>query len=354
MLDHFIELTQNLGAQNIMIWNIIKAGSLFLLIVFLGQLIKRLLLPKLVVLIKKYNNPNAIVITGVIKKAASTWILLLAFYFSLMVFPKGNQYVIFMDKVLLVIAIFSVTKMLSDISLVLVKKYSNQKWGVFQNTSLFSNILAIAIFVFGGLIVLQSLGLSITPLLTALGVGGLAVALALQDTLSNFFAGFHILASRQLTPGDYIKLESGEEGFVLDITWRNTSVRSLKNNIHVIPNSKMASTILTNYYQPQKEMSFLVQVGVSYESDLEKVETATIEIAREVMLQVAGGVEAFEPFIRYHTFNDFSIDFSVIMRAKEFTDQYLLKHEFIKRLHKRYAREGINIPFPIRTIIQDK
>jgi small-conductance mechanosensitive channel len=97
-------------------------------------------------------------------------------------------------------------------------------------------------------------------------------------------------------------------------------------------------------------MSVLVQVGVSYGSDLEKVERVTIEVATDVMRNVTGGIPENQPFIRYHTFSDSSINFSVILRGKEFTDQYLIKHEFIKRLQKRYAEEDINIPFPIRTV----
>ncbi len=101
---------------------------------------------------------------------------------------------------------------------------------------------------------------------------------------------------------------------------------------------------------PEKELAVLVQVGVSYDSDLEKVEKITTEIAKEVMKTVPGGVPDFEPFIRYHTFGESSINFTVILRAKEFTDRFLITHEFIKRLKKRYDKEGIVIPFPIRTV----
>ncbi|MCG2811929.1 MAG: mechanosensitive ion channel family protein, partial [Candidatus Aminicenantes bacterium] len=134
------------------------------------------------------------------------------------------------------------------------------------------------------------------------------------------------------------------------INWRNTTVRELSNNLNIIPNSHISKTIVKNYFLPEKISSVLVQVGVAYESDLEKVEKATIEVAREVMREIPGGVSDFEPFTRYHTFGDSSINFTVILKAKEFVDQYILKHEFIKRLHKRYQAEGITIPFPIRTL----
>ena len=107
---------------------------------------------------------------------------------------------------------------------------------------------------------------------------------------------------------------------------------------------------LYNYYLPDREMAVLVDLGVHYKSDLEKVEKITCEVAKSVMTEVSGGVAYFEPFIRYYTFGDSSTKFTVILRAKEFVDQYLIKHEFIKRLHKRYIREGINIPYPIRAI----
>jgi len=94
----------------------------------------------------------------------------------------------------------------------------------------------------------------------------------------------------------------------------------------------------------------LVQVGVHYESDLKQVERVTIEVGKQIMKTVKGGVPEFTPFIRYHTFDDFSINFTAILRCKEFVANYLIKHEFIKALHERYAKEGINIPYPIRAI----
>jgi len=150
--------------------------------------------------------------------------------------------------------------------------------------------------------------------------------------------------------GDYVKLDSGEEGYVTDINWRSTKIRMLPNNVVLVPNEKLTKAIITNYYLPDKEMAVLVNLGVHYESDLKKVEKITCEVAGEVMREVPGGVLEFKPFIRYGSFGDFSINFTVILRAREFADQYLVKHEFIKRLHERYEKEGIVIPYPIRAI----
>jgi len=200
------------------------------------------------------------------------------------------------------------------------------------------------------LIVLETAGVSITPLVASLGVGSLAVALALQSPLANFFAGIQILADKPIEVGQYIRLDSGEEGYVTNIGWRSTTIRALPNNLIVVPNSRIMDAIITNYHLPQRELSILVQVGVHYDSDLEHVERVTCEVAKEVLTGVPGGKKDFEPFIRYHTFGESSINFTVILRAEEFVDGYLLKHEFVKRLHKRFKEEGIVIPFPIRTL----
>ncbi|MFR9777212.1 mechanosensitive ion channel family protein [Micromonospora sp. MS34] len=257
----------------------------------------------------------------------------------------------FADRILLAAAVFVVALAAARLAGGVVRTVTLSRSGVSQSASIFVNITRVVILAIGVLVILQSIGVSITPLLTALGVGGLAVALALQDTLANLFAGIQVLASKKVRTGDFIQLDTGEAGYVVDINWRNTTVRQLAGNIVVVPNAKLADTILTNYHQPLEDLSVLVQVGVSYDSDLDHVERVTIEVGRDVMTTVDGGVRDHEPFIRYHTFGDSSINFSVILRATEYSAQYLITHEFIKRLHRRYRAEGIEIPFPIRTLV---
>ena len=217
-------------------------------------------------------------------------------------------------------------------------------------SSLITNVVKVIIYVVGLLFVLNILNISILPALTALGVGGLAVALALQETLSNLFAGIQMLATKKYVPGDYVSLASGEEGFLEDIAWRNTTIRALGNHIIIVPNSVMAQTIVKNYILPDTQNSVLVGVGVSYDSDLEKVERVAIEVGKHIMQTVEGAVPDHEPFIRYNAFADSSINFNIILRSSDFTSQYIITHEFIKALKKRFDQEGIEIPFPIRTV----
>ncbi|MCK4519078.1 MAG: mechanosensitive ion channel family protein [Candidatus Omnitrophica bacterium] len=278
------------------------------------------------------------------------WTLILGVYLALDMWGVSVSQASFGGKALAAAAVLTVTVAAANIFSAALSMLADRGEGALAVSSLTRNITRVVVFVIGGLIILRSLGISITPILGTLGVGGLAVALALQDTLANVFSGVYMTVARHVRIGDFIKLESGEEGYVFDIGWRATKVRMLPNNVVIIPNSKLAQSVITNYYMPMQEMSVLVQVGVHYDSDLKQVEKVTIEVAEEVLKDVQGGVTEFKPFIRYHTFNDFSIDFSVILRAKEFVDNYMIKHEFIKRLHERYNKEGIVIPFPIRDV----
>ncbi len=318
--------------------------------VVIGILLEKIVLTKLKLWTKKTSWKGDDIILDSLR--GTTFILCIVVSIHLLVnFLKIDLRLYgLLNRILFIVTVLAISVVSIKISIGFIDIYAKQVGGVILSTSIFTNLTKGIILTLGGLIVLQTLGVSITPVLTALGVGGLAVALALQPTLANLFSGLHIIISKQIRIGDYIKLHSGEEGFVIDINWKNTIIKSLPNNLIIIPNSNLASAIVTNFNLPESEISVLVQVGVSYSSDLEKVEKVTIEVAQDVLKTVTGGVATFEPFIRYHTFSDFSINFSVILRAQQFVDQYIIKHEFIKKLHKRYKQENIEIPFPIRTI----
>ncbi|MFJ8079412.1 mechanosensitive ion channel family protein [Streptomyces sp. NPDC096205] len=254
------------------------------------------------------------------------------------------------NQTLTVLLIIATTVTAARVVAGLMRTVTESRSGVAGSATIFVNITRVVVLALGFLVVLQTLGISIAPMLTALGVGGLAVALALQDTLANLFAGIHILASKTVQPGDYIRLSSGEEGYVTDINWRQTTIRSLSNNLIIIPNGRLAGANMTNYNRPEQELTILVQAGVAYDSDLEQVERVTVEVVAEVMQEITGALPEHEPAVRFHTFGDSRIGFTIVLGVGEFSDQYRIKHEFIKRLHRRYREEGIRIPAPTRTV----
>ena len=254
-----------------------------------------------------------------------------------------------LGRVIEIAMILAVTWIISGIGGGLIGLTPWSKGGT-ASTSIFKVLLQITVWIGGITIGLERMGVAIAPIVTALGVGGIAVALALQDTLSNLFAGIQILMSNQIKIGDYVKLDSGEEGYIADINWRNTTLKPFGNNIIMIPNKMLSATVVTNYNLPISELTVRISVGVSYGSDLEDVERVTLETASEVMRDVPGGVPDFEPVLLYGEFSDSSINFRVILRAQEFSNKFLITHEFIKRLHARYKQENIEIPFPQRVV----
>jgi len=346
-MDKITEMINNL--PSILMKAVIPA-AVILVTLLVGVIVRSIVFSRLAKWAQKDKRHIGRTIINAVKGPIIIWFLMLGIYIALGVSKLPENVVLVAGKILLALGVFSITLVAMNLSAAVIAKYSTKIEAVMPITSLTQNISRTIIFSIGALIVLNTLGISITPIVATLGVGGLAVALGLQDTLGNVFAGFHIIMSRQIRVGDYLKLDSGEEGYVVDITWRTTKIKTLPNNVILIPNEKLIKTIATNFCLPEREMAVLVQVGVHYDSDLKKVEKVTCEVGKEVMREVQGGVPEFEPFIRYHTFGDFSVNFSVILRGKEFVDQYLIKHEFIKRLHERYAKEGIIIPYPIRAI----
>ncbi|MBF6181004.1 mechanosensitive ion channel family protein [Nocardia otitidiscaviarum] len=247
---------------------------------------------------------------------------------------------------LMVAITFAIARLAADVVTSVIRRIS----GISGSVSLFATITRVLIYAVGALITLDSVGIRVTPLLGALGVGALAIALALEGTLANLFAGVHILASRTVQPGDFVRLDTGEVGWITDVNWRTTSIREIPGNVVIVPNRKFADAILTNFNHPAQDMAIAVEVSTSYDSDLDQVERVTLEVARQVMCELDVGVPDAEPRVRFHTFGDSGIGFRVVLRTRQYEDQYLLVSEFIKALHRRFRMEGIVIPYPIRVL----
>ncbi|MCJ7500048.1 mechanosensitive ion channel family protein [bacterium] len=316
----------------------------------LGIVAEKVILPLLLKASKRVHLDSASLVMRSIKGMLILWGFLAGMMGALSAIALKPDVARFLGHVPVVLFLFSLTVVLARISIGLFDLQARKGKGDTPTISLFGNLIKLAVYILGILVILQSLGISITPVLTALGVGGLAVALALQETLSNLFAGLQIIAARQIKPGDYIHLETGEEGYVADVTWRNTTIRAIANNMIIVPNSKLASTILTNFHHPVKDLLVYVNVGVHYDSDLEHVERVTIEVAEEAQAAVEGAKRDHKPKVRYNEFGDSGIIFRVILAADEFYDSYELTHQFIKRLKGRYDEEGITIPFNMVTL----
>jgi small-conductance mechanosensitive channel len=207
-----------------------------------------------------------------------------------------------------------------------------------------------AIVLAGLVVVLRMLGVEVAPLLAALGVGSLAVGLALQPTLTNVFAGFNLSMARRIRVGDFVRLDGGQEGQVIDIGWRATELRALGDNIIQVPNARLAELIVTNYSLPSEELSCTIDLSVAYDADPAHVERVLVEIGREVMAGVPGGVPEFEPIVRFKGFGESALPVMCVLRARTFADRVAVIDAFVRRVTVRFAQEGIEIPFPQRVV----
>lgn len=280
------------------------------------------------------------------------WCVALGLYVGLAMvstMPRRAEQLI--DGALAILLILSMTLAAGKFLAAAMGSYADRLRLEIAVTGLTTALVKGIVYLCGALVLFNTLGISITPILTALGVGGLAVALALQGSLANLFAGIHILVEQPLRVGDYIRLESGQEGYVADIGWRTTRIRMLPNNMIIVPNAKLAETIVTNYNLPEKRMSVLITIGVSYRSDPARVEAILVEEATRAAGDVPGMLDEPAPFVRFIPgFGESSLDFTLIVQVAEFVDQYLVQHELRKRIFERLQKEGIEIPFPQRVV----
>ncbi|MBR2216511.1 MAG: mechanosensitive ion channel family protein [Selenomonadaceae bacterium] len=259
--------------------------------------------------------------------------------------------------ILFTVNVFTLTRVIAQALSAFVDFQMARSEGKLPKSTLLNSILNFVIYAVGIIIILQYYGISVAPIITAMGVGGMAIALGLQETMANIFSGLQLIVFKQLRLDDYIKLNSGEEGRVTDINWRYTTIQSILGNVIVIPNKTIAAAIITNYNLPYRDYTIKIPIGVDYDSDLQHVEDVTLDVARQVTATVMADSPLdfehdVEPKVLFRTFADSAIEFDVLLHSARFDKQAALKHAFIKELTARYRKEKINIPFPIRTVVQ--
>ena len=208
----------------------------------------------------------------------------------------------------------------------------------------------LVVYGIGALLVLDVMDINISPLIAGLGLGGLAVALAIQPTLANLFAGTYVMTEGVIDTGDYIELESGVAGYVVEVGWRSTRIRTWGNNLVVIPNARFAETIITNYQQPVSAVNVYLTCGVSYDSDLDLVEEISREVMDDLLQNDDNAVKSYGSWFAFNAFGESNVDFWLFLQAKDRIASFSLQSALIKDLHRRFNDEGITINYPVRTL----
>ncbi|MCE5323458.1 mechanosensitive ion channel family protein [bacterium] len=282
------------------------------------------------------------------RQPASILILLAGIYIALLQVDQVADYIVkynsIFDAVTAVVVLVAITSIIN----LAIRWYVGTGVDKKSQLSMFRKLAILIVWIIGAVQILAMMGVKVTALVASLGIAGLAVGLALQDTIANLFAGFYLVVDRTVRLGDYIKLDSGQEGFVETVGWRNTQVRLASNNLALIPNAKLIQSVITNMTLPNPVLSIYTYAGVDNKNNLERVEKAAIEAANEVLKSFPGGDMSFPPVLRFKEFIESSITFVVVFRATDVDAQYLLQHEYMKALQKRFNQENIDIFFPIK------
>jgi small-conductance mechanosensitive channel len=207
---------------------------------------------------------------------------------------------------------------------------------------LFENLAKIAVFVIALIILLSIWGIPVTALLASAGLMGLVIGFAARDILANFFGGLFVLADSPYKIGDYIVLDSGEKGIVMDIGLRSTRIKT-KDDIEItIPNAQIANSKIINESGPQERTRVRARVGVAYGSDVDKVKEILTRVAEENEHVCAEP----KPRVRFREFGDFSLNFELLCWIEDPLNRGLVLDELNTAIYKRFAEEGIEIPFP--------
>ena len=314
----------------------------------LGMLVRRTLVTWVARLARKTAWKYDDVLIESIRGPVVLWFVLLGLRLAVRMLPLSDTTDHTLGQVILVLGILSVSWALANFASRLLRVGATHH---LPNVSLIATLVRIVVFIVGLLMIFDALGIAIGPVLTAVGVGGLAVGLALQDTLSNFFAGMRVIAARKIRSGDLIKLETGQEGFVEDINWGLTTLREGAGNLIIVPNAKLASAIVINYHLPSAPQNVNVEFGVSYQADLDQVEKVTLEVALATQHEVKEATTEFVPAFRYKEFADSAVRCFVVLQAQSQQDRYAVVSGFMKRLRKRFREDGIEFPMPARLMI---
>jgi small-conductance mechanosensitive channel len=305
---------------------------------------------------KKLENTWGELVFSLLESLPIPLLFLASIYAGLELLTLPHRFEMVGSKLIFAVTILVVFYFSAKVLVLFLRRVGQRNPGIEQVTKPSILVIRGLFAILAIVIVLENLGVSLTAVWTTLGVGSVAVALALQETLSNLFAGLYLLADQPVSPGDYIKLDSGQEGYVLRIGWRSTTMRTQSNNIVFVPNSAMAKAVIINYSRPELRVFVSIPVQVSYASDPSQVERTLLEITRQAAQEGLAGLLLDPPpdVLLDPGFGDSSLNFSLRVNVRRFEDQGPVQSELRKRILARFAQEGITMPFPTRTIGLDQ
>jgi small-conductance mechanosensitive channel len=302
---------------------------------------------------KKLQNEWGRLFFSLLESLPMPVLLIVSLYAGLEALPLPPRFEGFGSKLIFALALLVMMYFPSKVITLALRRWGQREPSMLRVTQPAALVVKTLFALFGTLIFLEKMGVSLTAVWGTLGVGSVAVALALQETLSNFFSGLYLLADRPVSPNDYIRLDTNQEGYVLRIGWRSTVLRTTGNNYVVIPNSTFSKATITNFSMPEARMWCTLPVSVAYGTDPSLVERALMEVVHEA---IKGGLEGLlarpEPSVSFAPgFGPSSLDFGLNMQVRQFTDQFPVQSELRKRIVRKFKETGINLALPMRELV---
>ena len=273
--------------------------------------------------------------------AAALW----ATYHFIDIRPELKSFIPELGKL---IVILSVLLFVDRFAVGLLRMYAKKQAILESSQKVLIVMVHIASVVFAMLFVLNALGISITPFLASLGIGSMAVAFALQDTLSNAFAGMHMMIDKPIARGQLVEFSDGKIGVIDSIGWRSTRIK-FRGHVMIIPNSKLSGSMITNYDLPSSESFVSVECMVNYENNMDQVEQILLEEAKKLVSEHPSGSRHIEPFVRFQEFGEHGIKIITVVGIKQFSEHVVVKSELIKMIHKRFQKEDIKMAYLINS-----
>jgi small-conductance mechanosensitive channel len=320
-------------------WSLVAVYAALWMLV--GILVRTMLKRSLGRIAARRRTELSEVIAGSVPRPAGIAVFLVAMAMGLRFVPWQHPMLVAAHKLLaLALAVLGVA-LLMRIAFRSIDAYGRSNPELRSSAGIGKAVTWIVGLAIDAVLVSDALGVSLAPALTALGVGSLAVALAVQDTLSNFFSGLYLVFDKPVRPGDFIRIDPTYEGYVESIGWRSTHLRTLANNLVVIPNAVLSKAVITNYTLPTPHVASSVRVDVAADADVDKVEDVLADEAKRA-LDVPGISDVPAPGVALAPgFVDGGVGFTVYFHVRSFAEQGPAQAALRKRIAARLRKEGV-------------
>lgn len=273
-------------------------------------------------------------------------------YYAIKRLPLPEKIAVVAAGILFVVNVAIITMVAFRVVNLMLERYGERVVGTETSRQLMplvEKLCTIFLILTALIITLKHFNYDILSLVTALGVGSLAIGLAAKDTLANMISGFTLMIDRPFRIGDRIQVGS-QTGDVVDIGLRSTKIKALDNTFLIIPNAELCNTTVINQAFPDIRGKGRINIGVGYDSDVELAKKLLVETAKSI----PDVLPEPEPEAFFMNFGDSALNLSLFFWVADYTHLVKASDQINSALLKCFQENGINIPYPTRTVIHEK